>query len=243
MLTRMHGRPGPWLALTMAVGLHTAGLAAPLCFGVVDIKPLGLRAADGRVEGDTLPVIAALARHAGLVFEPRLLPLARGLRELSQRRCDVFIALPLAVPDPAVRVLGPVAYGEVVLMPRVGVQPPKDGNWQGARIVSLVGGVAWGPGVAIGPVERVQVVSLPAMVAMLKAGRADAAVGLRFTLEYALSQAGHQPQDFGTMQSLGKLPMLLYAGAQVDDATAQLLRAAAQAVLAAGEGDAMVRPR
>lgn len=227
----------------MAVALHTAGHAAPLCFGVVDIKPLGLRGGEGRIEGDTLPVIAALARHGGVEFEPRLLPVARGLRELSQRTCDIFLALPLAVPDPAVRVLGPVAYGEVVLMPRVGVAPPKDGNWQGARVVSLVGGVAWGPRIAIGSVEKVQVASLPAMVAMLKAGRADAAVGLRSTLEYALRQAGHGPQDFGPLQSLGRLPMLLYAGAHVDAVTAEKLRAAAQAVLAAGEADVMVRPR
>jgi len=232
-----------WAGVGNGRGLHTAGLAAPLCFGVIDIKPLGQRGADGRVEGDSLPVITALARHAGLAFEPRLQPLARGMRELAQQRCDLFMALPVAVPDPAVRSLGPLAYGEVVLVPRAGMAPPKDGNWQGLRVVSLVGGVAWGPRIAIGPVEKVQVVSLPAMVAMLKAGRADAAVGLRATLEYTLRQAGYGPQDFGPMQSLGKLPLLLYAGAQVDAATADKLRAAAQAVLMAGEADAMVRPR
>jgi ABC-type amino acid transport substrate-binding protein len=227
------------LALLAALSaLAPPGRAAPpLRALILDTEPFGYRNASGELTGLYVDLVRMLAGEAGRPVQVDLAPVARVVQEINRGTSDFTLLLAYDF-DAKVRALGVALQLEVLLLPRRDVPLARPEDLAGRTVVGFKGTPVQQVLPAEVAVHRQYVSSARAMVAMLKAGRADAALSVRETLVSGLRAAGLRgdaADGFGPPLSLGMLDVSLWVRPGLPEAEAQALSRALRRVQQSGE--------
>lgn len=193
-------------------GVRSSAAEPPLRALFPDTEPFGYRNEAGELVGAYVQLARTLAERAGLAVQPDIAPVARVVHEINGGTADFTLLLPYNF-NSDVREVSAAMSLEVWLLPRTGVELARPQDVTGLRVVGFKGTptqLSLPAGVAI---HWQDASSARTMVAMVKAGRADVALGVREALISGLRSAGLRgdaSEGFGPPLSVGQMQVSLW---------------------------------
>jgi len=225
------------LAPLSALAPPSLAAAKPLRALILDTEPFSYRNASGELTGLYVALARMLAGEAGFQARVDIAPVARVVQEINRGTSDFTLLLAYDF-DARARAVGVALQLEVLVLPRLGVPLARPEDLAGRTVVGFKGTPIQHALPAEVAARRQYVGSARAMVAMLKAGRADAALGVRETLISGLRAAGLRgdaADGFGPPLSLGMLDASVWVRPGLPEADAEALARALRRVQQSGE--------
>jgi polar amino acid transport system substrate-binding protein len=195
---------------------------------------VGGRLEDGRPTGFCYDLGNALAREAGFEPENRLVPLARGVEEVSLDLADMIIVAPDERLDEAAENVGKVETLVIVAWGRVET-PLRNKRDLIGRTVAVVRGSRLDRERA----GELRIIPFPCRnhelgFKMLMAGRVDAVIGPLQGLTFAVEKIGLRSRFLGEPLVLGEAPVNVYVSRRLPSAARNRLRRALERFLEDG---------
>jgi ABC-type amino acid transport substrate-binding protein len=209
--------------LLLAALLACPALAAqPLRALLPDTEPYAYRNEHGEVVGVYVDLTRQLAARAGLTVQIGVAPVPRVVHEINGGAADFTLLLPYHF-NRDVLDLGAALSMEVWLLPRASLPLARAADVNGRSVIGFKGTPAQLSLPAGVTVQWQDASSARVMVSMVKAGRADVALGVRETLMSGLRAAGLRgtaAEGFGTPVPVGQVPVTLWGRPGLPQASA-----------------------
>lgn len=178
--------------------------------GIIDIAPWGRTSERGQPEGVFVDVCRALGAEIADVTRLELMPLRRVIAELAAGNIDFTVMLESAELEAVAEPIGLVRSLDIIAIPRLGLSLTDRGDLRG-RTVATLRGTTYDAALDLDPrVHKLAVTSPDQQLAMLRAGRIDAVVGVLDNFKYVQSTRHWDLGTFGPQLLLQRRAAMLH---------------------------------
>jgi ABC-type amino acid transport substrate-binding protein len=220
-----------WLPFAAAAGMACAAPPALRLKAVtIGVAPYGVRTAEGGASGLFVELTEALAARSGIAIDNVVVPYPRAMAMMKSGEADMLMSIANSRLVSIARPVALVFDGEVVAVGRAGSRYASLADLRG-KVVAHIRGVEYNAAFeADRQIRKHETTSIEQSLKMLLEGRVDAAVGSRESLLYALRAMGRPRAQLGTPMAIGRLYVRLYLSYQKEDAVAEALTGAMDAL-------------
>lgn len=186
-----------------------------LIAGLIDIAPWGRKGPDGKPSGVYAEIFKALARASQCPIELRLSPIKRAVAELNANLTQATMMLERADLTDAAITVGTVTTLEIELWLPAGSPVRQLSDLVGKQVVVLRGPAYHEELDANNLIRKFPVAGARQQLEMLRAGRMDAALGVRQNFLVALRELGWSGEKFAEPVWLGSRRVNLWLSPQM----------------------------
>jgi len=182
------------------------------------LEPFCMLDEHGQPYGLSIDLLRLLEQESGITMVNMVMPYPRAMAMIASGKMDLVFSFSNSQLRSHAREIGPISYGDVVVMARAGTQFASTAELHG-KTMGYIRGAEYDLALQSDPaIGHYETISYEQTVRMLLKGRFDAALGVRLSLLNTLHRMGLTRDTLGPELPVTRRDMIVHYSAKTYDA-------------------------